>query len=218
VKARRKGQVGPQIPILQTCSPKLPKAFPSIPPSAMPRIAPLCMPTVCPTIQGSETLAVRGRGYGYCSWAGNCHFWIYRKHRSKYKKLFEADNVQAFGFLPTRGNLLFLWTRKSAVRFSARVLELNGAEYHHSDGWIEQYQCEDEDGQFIASWFCLCFGGLAIPRLSGYLCSGRLLRRARFSERSVMLPASDQDAARIATFKRLKHVLLGCCSLLKIAS
>jgi hypothetical protein len=86
----------------------------------------------------------------------------------------------------------------------------------HSDGWIEQYQCEDEDGEFTASWFCLRFGGLPIPRLSGYLCSGRLLKRARFSEKSrrVMLPASDEDAARIATFNRLNHVLLGLLGVL----
>jgi hypothetical protein len=52
------------------------------------------------------------------------------------KGFFEADNVPAFAFLPTRGNLpfLFLWTRNSALRFSARVLEFNDAEYHHSDG------------------------------------------------------------------------------------
>jgi hypothetical protein len=86
----------------------------------------------------------------YCCWAGNCRFWIYRKHRSKYEKLFEADNVQAFAFLPARSNLpfLFLWTRNSAVRFSARVLEFHGMEYHDSDGWIEQYQYEDEEGDF----------------------------------------------------------------------
>jgi hypothetical protein len=66
------------------------------------------------------------------------------------ERLFEANNLQPFAFLPTRGNLpfLFLWTRNSAVRFSARVLEFNGAEYHDSDGWIEQYQYEDEDGEF----------------------------------------------------------------------
>jgi hypothetical protein len=91
--------------------------------------------------KGWETFAVQGRGYCYCSWAGNCRFWICRKHRSKYEKLFEADNVQAFAFLPARGNLpfLFLWTRSSALRFSARVLEFNGMECHDSDGWIEQY-------------------------------------------------------------------------------
>jgi hypothetical protein len=62
----------------------------------------------------------------------------------------------------------------------------------------------------IASWFCLRLGGLPIPRLSGYLCSGRLLRRALFSEKSrrVMLTASDEDAERISTFNRLNHVLL----------
>ncbi len=52
--------------------------------------------------------------------------------------------------MPAHGNLpiLFLWTRNSAVRFSTRVLEFNGVEYHDSDGWIEQYQYEDEDGEF----------------------------------------------------------------------
>jgi hypothetical protein len=68
------------------------------------------------------------------------------------ERLFEADNLQPFAFLPTRGNLPFLvfWTRNSAVRFSARVLEFNGAEYHDSDGWIEQYQYEDEDDEFMS--------------------------------------------------------------------
>jgi hypothetical protein len=60
----------------------------------------------------------------------------------------ETDNVQAFAFLPARSNLPFLplWTGNSAVRFSARVLEFNGMEYHDSGGWIEQYQYED--GEF----------------------------------------------------------------------
>jgi hypothetical protein len=117
----------------------------------MPRIAPLCTPPSRPCeYKGSETFAVQGRGYCYCSWAGNCRLWIYRKHRSKYEKLFVADDVQAFAFLPVRDNLpfLFLWTRNSAVRFSARAPEFNGVEYHNSDGWIEQYQYEDEDGDF----------------------------------------------------------------------
>ena len=135
VKARREGQVDPQIPI---------------PPDLFANVTETIYPTICDAphraslhayrlsneYKGSETFAVQGRGYCYCSWAGNCRFRIYRKHRSKNERLFEADNVQAFAFLPTRGNLpfLFLWTRNSAVRFSARVLELNDAEYHHSDG------------------------------------------------------------------------------------
>ena len=149
MKARREGQVGPQIPI---------------PPDLFAKVTETIYPTICDAphraalhayrlpyeYKGSETFTVQGRGCWYRSWAGNCRFWIYRKHRSKYERLFEADNVQAFAFLPTRGNLpfLFLWTRNSAVRSSARVLEFNGAEYHHSDGWIEQYQYEDEDGEF----------------------------------------------------------------------
>jgi hypothetical protein len=43
----------------------------------MPRIAPLCMPTVYPTnTKARKHFAVQGRGYCYCSWAGNRQLWI----------------------------------------------------------------------------------------------------------------------------------------------
>ncbi|HEY1468875.1 MAG TPA: hypothetical protein VGF61_07510 [Candidatus Acidoferrum sp.] len=151
LKARREGHVGLPIPIPPDLFAKVTETisvYPTI--CDAPHRASLPAYRLPYEFKGPETFAVQGRGYCYCSWAGNCRFWIYRKHRSKYQKLFEADNVQAFAFLPARGNLpfLFLWTRNSAVRFSVRVLEFNGAEYHDSDGWIEQYQYEDEDGEF----------------------------------------------------------------------
>jgi hypothetical protein len=150
-KARREGQVGPQIPIPPDLLAKVTETisvYPTI--CDAPHRASLHAYRLPYEFKGPDTFAVQGRGYCYCSWAGNCRCWIYRKHRSKYEKLFEADNVQAFAFLPARGNLpfLFLWTRNAAVRFSARVLEFNGIEYHDSDGWIEQYQYQDEDGDF----------------------------------------------------------------------
>jgi hypothetical protein len=60
------------------------------------------------------------------------------------------DNVQPFVFLPTRGNLpfLFLRTRNSAVRFPARVLELMAPKPRFRRlGRANQY--EDEDGAFL---------------------------------------------------------------------
>jgi hypothetical protein len=151
LKARRDGQAGSQIPIPPDLFSKVTgtiSVYPTI--CDAPHRAGLHAYRLPYEYKGPETFAVQGRGYCYCSWAGNCRFWIYRKHRNKYEKLFEADEVQAFAFLPARGNLpfLFLWTRNSAVRFSVRVLEFNGTEYHDSDGWIEQYQYEDEDGDF----------------------------------------------------------------------
>jgi hypothetical protein len=151
LRARHDGQVGQQI---------------SIPPDLFTKVteAISVYPTVCDSAHRAslhafripyqskepETFAVHGRGYCYCTWAGNCRFWIYRKHRGKYEKLFEADNVQAFAFLPARDNLplLFLWTRNSPVQFSARALQFNGLEYHDSDAWLEEYRYEDEDGEF----------------------------------------------------------------------
>jgi hypothetical protein len=151
LKARREGQVGRQIPIPPDLFAKVTETI-----SVYPTI---CDPMHRASLQsfrlpyeakGPETFAVHGRGYCYCSWAGNCRFWIYRKHKGKYEKLFEADNVQSFAFLPARDNLpfLFVWTRNSAVHFSARVLEFNGNTYQDSDGWVEEYQYEDEDGDF----------------------------------------------------------------------
>jgi len=151
LRARHEGLVGSQIPIPPDLVAKVTETisvYPTI--CDVPHRACLHAHRLAYEYKGAETFAVQGRGYCYCSWAGNCRFRIYRKHRGKYEKLFEADNVQAFAFLPARGNLpfLFLWTRNSAVRFSARVLEFNGIEYHDFDGWIEQYQYEDEDGDF----------------------------------------------------------------------
>jgi hypothetical protein len=151
LKARREGQVGQQVSILPDLFAKVTETisvYPTICDSA--HRASLQAYRLPFEYKGPEAFAVHGRGYCYCSWAGNCRFWIYKKHRGKYQKLFEADNVQAFAFLPARGNLpfLFLWTRNSPVQFSARVLQFNGIEYHDSDGWVEEYQYEDDDGEF----------------------------------------------------------------------
>ncbi len=151
LKAHREAQAGSQIPIPPDLFTKVTETI-SVYPTICDAPHRACLHTyrLPYEYKGSETFAVQGHGYCYCSWAGNCRYWIYRKHRGKCEKLFEDDNVQAFAFLPARGNLplLFLWTRNSAVRFSARVLEFNAIEYHDSDGWIEQYQYEDEDGDF----------------------------------------------------------------------
>jgi hypothetical protein len=150
-KARREGQAGAQIPAPEDLFSKVTSTM-------------SVYPTICDSVhraalqvsrlpyetRGAEVLAVQGQGYCYCSWAGNCRFWIYRKHKGKYEKLLEAENVQGFAFLPTRDKLpyLILWTRNSAVKFTACALEFNGTEYRDAYGWVEEYKYEDEDGEF----------------------------------------------------------------------
>jgi hypothetical protein len=96
VKARREGQGGPQIVIPRDLFAKVTETI-SVDPTIgeAPHRASLHAYRLPYEYKGSKTFAVQGRGcrgYCYCSWAGNCRFWICRKHRSRYERLFDADN------------------------------------------------------------------------------------------------------------------------------